>query len=96
MRRSSRLGENSQKAAKEKDFLRKVEEQSIEGLAIINAKEKGRGVAAARVFSIGEYVTCYKGELIFHKEAIKRYITLTLNLALGLFEVCFLTRILPI
>ena len=72
MRRSSRLTKNSEKAEHEREFRRKVEEWSEDGLKIIDAGVKGRGVAATRPFSIGDYVTCYRGELISHSEALRR------------------------
>ena len=74
MRRSFCLEANSRKAQKERDFLQKVEEQSEDGLMVIDAGEKGRGVAAAKSFSTGDFVTCYKGEVISHKDALARYI----------------------
>ena len=35
---------------------------------------EGRGVAAAKSFSTGDFVTCYKGEVISHKDALARNI----------------------
>ena len=77
MRLSSRLEANCRKAQKERDFMQKVEEQSEDRLTVIDAGVKGRGAAAAKKFSTGDFVTCYKGEVISHKEALARYISTT-------------------
>ena len=74
MRRSARLSKNAERVAKEKDFHRKVEEWEEDGLTVIDAGEKGRGVATTRVFEAGDYVCCYRGELVSHAEALRRYI----------------------
>ena len=73
MRRSSRITENAERAAKEREFLLRVEQCSEEDLMIIDAGEKGRGVASSKDFKAGEYVTCYRGELVSHREALRRY-----------------------
>ena len=74
MRRSARITKNAERAAKEKDFHRRVEEGEEDGLVVIDAGEKGRGVATTKVFQAGDYVTCYRGELVSHAEASRRYI----------------------
>ena len=71
-RRSSWLAAN-EKNAKEQDFMRRVISASEDGLCVINAGVKGRGVAAEKEFRIGDYVAQYQGELISHKEALERY-----------------------
>ena len=72
MKRTSRQNANFEKVEREKELQRKVEEESEEGLAEIDAGPKGRGVTATKEFKVGEYVTTYKGELISHKDALAR------------------------
>ena len=63
---SSRLAAKSEQAERQREFDRRVWSEEEEGLVIIDAGEKGRGVAASRDFQVGEYVTQYRGELITH------------------------------
>ena len=72
MRRSSRSAAIAVKAKDEKVLMEKVENGSDENLSIIDAGAKGRGVCAAKTFHKGQYVSTYKGELISHREALKR------------------------
>ena len=72
MRRSSRLTQNAERESKELEFQRKVRDWSEDGLVQVDAGSKGRGVAATKEFAVGDYVTCYRGELITHNEAIRR------------------------
>ena len=43
-----------------------------EGIEVIDAGEKGRGVAAKNEFLKGEYVCTYQGELVPQKVALAR------------------------
>ena len=79
MRRSNRAAANLQKVENEKELMRKVEAELEEGLAIIDAGDKGRGVAATKNFEVGNYVCTYQGELVTHKIALERY-TKTINI----------------
>ena len=71
-RKSSRVKGFSDKAAKDAEFERKLASDTEEGLEVFNAGEKGRGIRATQGFQAGDYVTRYRGELVAHKEAIKR------------------------
>ena len=73
MRRSSRLQINSERAARDNEFHKKVQESSIDGLLVIDAGHKGRGVAVSRQFDEGEYVATHDGKTIPYKEAVIRY-----------------------
>ena len=69
MRRSSRLQSNAAKAVKHEDFLRKVTENCSDGLEVVDAGVKGRGVASVQKFFEGDYVATYQGDLIPFKRS---------------------------
>ena len=72
MRRSARVQSNQQKAQKEKEFLDKVMQNCKYGLAVTQ-NDKGRGILTTKEFFEGDYVATYEGQLITHKEAMRRY-----------------------
>ena len=71
-RRSARVSEKNARVVKEQAFLARVTSPIEDGLQVIHAGDKGRGVAATKVFHVGDYVAKYQGELISHKEALNR------------------------
>ena len=71
-RRSERQTANDVKAIKERIFLLKVKQNSQAGLEIFDAGVKGRGIRATMPFSDGDYVATYQGEIVTHREAIRR------------------------
>ena len=72
MRRSNRVTALAAKAEKEKLLMERVEAGADEGLVVMDAGEKGRGVAAAQQFHKGDYVCTYQGELISQKTMLER------------------------
>ena len=75
MRRSSRLQSCSDKLEREWDFLKKVAENSHDGLTIVN-NDKGRAIEAMKEFNEGDFVATYEGDLVAHKEALQRYLSI--------------------
>lgn len=51
---------------------KKIISQSEEGLVQINTPEKGRGVVATKVFTKGDILCEYAGDLLSHEEAIEQ------------------------
>ena len=72
MRRSARQTSMTAKAEKEREFWSKLKNDNEEGLEIFFAGHKGRGVKATKHFHQGDFVAKYKGELVSHKEAVRR------------------------
>ena len=72
MRRSTRVTALAEKVEKEKLLMEKIEAGKDEGIKVIDAGEKGRGVAAEKDFLKGEYVCTYQGELVPLKVALQR------------------------
>ena len=87
-RRSNRISENEEKKENEQRLKRQIGEGTPDGLAIIDAGRLGRGVATLRKYNYkeGEFVALYEGQLIAHKEAVRRCV----NVA-----VCPLPRLFP-
>ena len=71
-RRSNRISENEEKKENEQRLKRQIGEGTPDGLAIIDAGRLGRGVATLRKYKEGEFVALYEGQLIAHKEAVRR------------------------
>ena len=65
----------AEKVKDDDELKAKVEEGADDGLFITDAGAKGRGICAEKSFSKGHFVCTYKGELINHREALKRCVS---------------------
>ena len=74
MRRSSRVQANAAKAEKHEEFMRKVTRNCSDGLDVVDAGVKGRGVTTKQQFLEGDYVATDQGDLISFKDAVQRYV----------------------
>ena len=72
-RRSARQSVIDEKHSREKEFMNCVMSSDENGLKMIDAGEKGRGVASTRPFKQGDFVARYVGDIISSKEAQSRY-----------------------
>ena len=72
-RRSSRVSNKAAKKEKDERLDAQVKAGVAEGLATIDAGVMGRGVATLKKFDEGDFVCLYDGEVVSHKEAIRRY-----------------------